>query len=138
MNITFPQTRAGRRLPFWAVAIAGTALGISAGVGVWQIADSTSGPSQIAVTTLPASYQSTRDDRSLVLYLVESQAQEDLVMAGEQEAARERESANAPDPNYVLAVMKATTPEEEQNVREILEAWSNSNSGVHLVDLRTQ
>jgi hypothetical protein len=105
-------------------------------VGIWQVTGSSSS-SAPTIGAIPTGYQFTRDTRTLVLYLVDAQAQADMVFAGEQEAARERESANIVDPNYILSVMNVTTLEDEQNLREVLEVWANEPGGVRLFDLRT-
>jgi hypothetical protein len=137
MSVTYPEIKA-RKSPTLAVAIAGAALAIAAGVGVWQASGSPSevGRGPAATSAKPALDYNVRNDRMLVLYLVDSQEQEDMVRANEAQAAQERASSGIPEPDYVFLVMKSTTPQELEGVREILDAWSTSSGGVFLSDLR--
>jgi hypothetical protein len=72
----------------------------------------------------------------LVLYLVDSQAQSDLVWAAEAEATRERESVGGPYSQYSFIVLKVNTADDEGRVREVLEAWTARGMGIYISDLR--
>jgi len=137
MNVAIPGYKANHKPALFLAAVAVTALGIGAAVGVWQLTDPGSKAANAEFSSQRTSYPFTRaDTRSLSLYLVDSQEQENMVLAGEQEAARERATAGMADPNETVLILKVTTPDEEGMVSEVLDAWSANSSGVRLFDLR--
>ena len=140
MNIAFPRrNEAGRRPPFLAAILAGTALGVLSAVGIWQAVDSSSGAKPVSVArSLPGMEFFARDSRSLVLYLVDTPEDADMVSNGEEEAARERDAGGVPDPGYVVQIINMTAPYAEDALREVLDAWSTSPGGVRLVDYRSR
>ena len=134
MNVAIPGYKLGRKPPVLLAAVAATALGIAATVGAWQLGPEVSSPTASAPQRNYEFYAT--DTRTLWLYIVDSQEQEAVVRAGEQEAAMERASASIPDPNVTVLILKATTLDEEIIVSEVLEAWSTAPGGVRIVDLR--
>ena len=98
MNIAVPQSKAGRKPPFILILVAGTALGIAGAFGIWEVNQPSSGSGSVAVRSALAKYQYVgQDTRTLVLYLVDSPEQAEMVRLGEQEAANERASAGMAD-----------------------------------------
>ncbi|HLF76421.1 MAG TPA: hypothetical protein VJB57_02935 [Dehalococcoidia bacterium] len=139
MNIAVPQSKAGRKPPFILILVAGTALGIAGAFGIWEVNQPSSGSGSVAVSSALAKYEYVgQDTRTLVLYLVDSPEQTEMVRLGEQEAANERASAGMSDGNYTTMILSVTTPEEEANLSEVLEAWSTAPGGVRLIDYRSR
>ena len=137
MNIALPRTGTSRRTTVIGMVLASSVLAVAAGLGVWQLSDSGSSSSSPAASPSIASQGwMTHSDKTLLLYLVDSDAQADMVRAGDQEAANERATSGMADPNYSLVILKVTTPEEEANVREVMEAWSTNGNGIMLEDIR--
>ncbi|HLF77275.1 MAG TPA: hypothetical protein VJB57_07245 [Dehalococcoidia bacterium] len=136
MNATFPQSRLSHRLPrIFALAVA-SALGLGAAITAITLVDDKpqSPPFSVAVPVKVLSPANVRP--TLYLYLVESQAQEDMVLAGDQEAAQERASANIVDPDYSIRIIQMTTPEDELAVDAIAEQWLDYPEGLRIIDLR--
>jgi hypothetical protein len=139
MNVAIPGYKVGRKPSLFLAAVAATALGIATAAGIWQVAGSGSGGGSSAAGTVHRNYEfAGTDTRTLWLYIVDSPDQEAMVLAGEQEAAMERASANIPEPNVTVLIMKANTVDEEINVSEVLEAWSSAPGGVRIVDMRQE
>lgn len=133
MNIALPRTRTGKA-PYMAALFAACALAVVAAVGVWQATDFGTSSSAPAARSLP--YHFTPSQTSLLLYMVDSDAQADMIRWGENEAANERASSGIADPGYSVIILNVATPEDERNVAEIVENWTASNSTVNIFDWR--
>lgn len=136
MNIALPRTRTGHKAPHLAALIAAlSTLAVVASVGIWQLAGSGD------VAPLPASrfstFQIAPSQTSLFVYVVDSDEKADLINASLARAENERASTDEPyyeDNRFV--VIKATSPDEEQDVNEIVAAWISGGASVHLLDVR--
>ena len=123
----------------YILAIAGAALAISSIVGAASVGRiDFAGSNTVASRPVLLGAAST-NQRYVTYYLVGSEAERDLIFAGEAEAARERLSTGTPDPNATLAVFVARTPEEVVAARmaiyEGLTSYSDSTTVVRLIDL---
>ena len=120
MNTTLLRTRSGQKagLPLVVAAFA-VLLALAAG-GIWKATDLRTG----TIAEHQSRLNITRSYPTLELYVVDSDAQHDMVMAGEAQAEQERALNGIADPGYQVVILKATTPEEEQNVAEVLDSWT--------------
>jgi hypothetical protein len=93
-----------------------------------------------AVVSKPVSLAAASADQQYVTYyLVDSEAQRDLVFAGEAEGARERFSSGMRDANSSFIVFVASTPEEVDSARVAIYegSYADADAGtvVRIVDL---
>ena len=136
MNITFPRSRIGSWLPLLLALAMASAVGLGVGIGTvmlingkWQSEyDRLNAPSTGAIAS--------NVGPSLVLYLVDSQDQEEWVLGSEQVAAEDRASSNTVDAEYSFRILRMTTPQDELSVADIAQAWSEQPEGLQIVDMR--
>jgi hypothetical protein len=122
----------------YILAIAGATLAISSIVGAASIGSVDFGGGNTVVGRPVSLAAASADQQYVTYYLVDSEAQRELVFAGEAEAARERYSSGIPDPNASIAVFIAHTPEEVVAARmaiyEGMTSFSDTTTVVRLVD----
>jgi hypothetical protein len=129
---TLKRTKTGGLLAL-AAAI-GLVVAIGAAVAISTGGDGGSGTSTAARPSLNIREKA---HPNYVMYLVGSQEQADYVQWGLDEAARERNSAGIADPDEIVMILKAATPEEEAVANEVLNLWFDGEpDSVSIKDLR--
>jgi hypothetical protein len=135
MNIALPRTRSGHKAPYLAALVASLSLlALVAAVAVWQAGDS--GASEPTGASRLAALPFVPNPPAIALYIVGSEEQRDLYIAGENAASQERATVGIPDPEERVVILKVATPEDEQIMSEQFEAWLSSGSGVRIFDVR--
>jgi hypothetical protein len=133
MNVALPRTAHKSRYLGVMLGVL-IVVAILGAVRVWTTSDSDTVIS--AATNRSTTFTFTHDQIPLMLYLIESDEQYDAIIAGEAAAANERFAAGMADPGYSLLIMKASTPEEERNVSDVLEFWRLNGSPIRMFDYR--
>jgi hypothetical protein len=130
-----PEDVATRTLPSWSLGITVIVLAVVAVVGLSQ-GGSNSAPARQDRAATTVNIQPVQTDPLLLLYLVETQEQYDLAYSADAQAAQERMSSGAAEPNYTMIVINTEAPNAEEYLRDVLAAWTERGWGIHLVDMR--
>ena len=122
----------------YLVAMAGAALALSSVVGAASLSiDWGSSTSGVGRPVSPA--VRSADQKYVTFYLVGSEAERDLLIAGYNEAALEREPHGGLDPNTSFSVFVARTPDEVGSamlaIYEGMSSFNETNTSVRLIDL---
>jgi hypothetical protein len=122
----------------YIIAAAGVALALSSVIGAASLSIDWSGSGSAASRSVPPAVASA-DQRYVTYYLVGSEAERELVIASENEAALEREFAGVDRSNTAYTVLVAGTPTEVLNaditIYEGMSALIEAGVNVQLVDL---
>jgi hypothetical protein len=133
-TITAPRPAPGMRFRGWLWAVGAGAM-LAVGLAAGSVIDFKGSESSAPPATIvrPA----FAPDSTITYYLVASEEQRDLVIAGENSAANEAESAGAAF-DYRYEVLFVSTPEQEaEALRLVAAALSESGTKVFVNDVRT-
>ena len=122
----------------YLAAIAGAALAVTSIAGAASLSIDWGGGDTVISRPLPPPAVLSEDQKYVTYYLVGSEAEREQIIAGENEAASERDSAGIREPNASFTVFVARTRAEVDSARlsiyEATSSFDGTDTIVNVVD----